>query len=79
MVDEFPSQFGNLIQFAKDENFRKFMSDPRVQELMKNKSFKEAVQEKNVFKLMSNEEFTELLKDPEIRLTLEDMKKKFKK
>ena len=68
-----------LMRLAKDENFRKFLEHPKVQDLMKDESFKRAVQEKNLFKLMSHREFQELLKDPEIRSALEGMKKSAQK
>lgn len=69
--------FDDLLKFSRNENFRKFLTDPRVQSLMANQEFKKAVQEKNVFKLMTNPEFTELLKDPEIRAALEGLHRKF--
>jgi hypothetical protein len=66
-----------LLKLAQDEDFKKFFSDPRVQELMKDEDFKKTIQEKNMFKLMSNQKFAVLLKDPEIRSALELMAKKY--
>ncbi len=69
--------FNELLKLAKDENFQKFLSNPKVQILMRNEEFKRAVQEKNIFKLLENAEFRELLEDPEIRAALEKVNKKF--
>ncbi|MBI4357874.1 MAG: hypothetical protein HY584_01120 [Candidatus Omnitrophica bacterium] len=71
--------FGDLVQLAKDENFRKFLSHPKVQSLMNDPEFKRAVEEKNVFKLMANPEFRELVEDPEVRSALEGMRAKYEK
>ena len=71
--------FGDLVKLTKDEGFRKFLSNPKVQSLMNDPEFKCAVQEKNVFKLMANREFSELLQDPEVRSALEGMRAKFEK
>ncbi len=78
----FPNPFGNLndlINIAKDENFRKFLSNPKVQALMKDPEFEKAVKEKNMMKLMSNPEFMGVMKDPELRMALEQMQQKFKR
>jgi F0F1-type ATP synthase delta subunit len=76
--DTILENFEQLLQFAKDENFKKFLSHPKVQKLMSDETFKKAVVEKNIFKLMSNEEFVTLLKDPEVREALEKLSRKFK-
>jgi len=65
------------LNLAKDENFQKFLTNPKVQGLMKNEEFKRAVQEKNMFKLMANQEFTKLLNDPEIQSALQGIQQKF--
>jgi len=71
--------FDDLVTLSKDENFRKFLSNPKVQALMQDESFRQAVQEKNVFKLISNKDFTQLLQESEVRIVLEDIAKKHKK
>lgn len=71
--------FDDLLKLAKDENFKKFLTNPKARALIKNEEFKRAVQEKNVFKLMANQEFVKLLSDPEIRSALEGMNQKFNK
>lgn len=82
----FPESFGKLLQnfdglakLAKDKDFQKFLSNPKVQSLMGDSEFKRAVQEKNVFKLMANHDFGKLLHDPEVRAALEGMRTKFEK
>lgn len=69
--------FDDLVQLAKDENFRRFLGNPKVQALLRNEEFKRAVQEKDFSKLTTNAEFRELLEDPEIRSALEAMHSKF--
>jgi len=76
----FAESFGNfvdLLNLAKDENFQKFLTNPKVQGLMKNEECKRAVQEKNMFKLMASQEFTKLLNDPEIQSALQGIQQKF--
>lgn len=75
----FFGNFNDLLKLAKDENFKKFLNNRKIQALMKNKDFKCAVQEKNMFKLMANQEFVALLKDPEIQAALEGMNQEFNK
>ena len=78
-MSEFFQNWNELSKLAQDEDFRKFIAHPKVQGLMKNDGFKQAVQEKNVFKLIANPEFNELLRDPEVRVVLEGMGKKYGK
>ncbi len=73
------SNLNDLIKIAKDEHFRKFLSHPKVQTLMKDPEFEKAVKEKNMLKLMSHPEFLSVMKDPEITIALEQMRQKFKK
>ena len=78
-LGNFFQNFDDLVKLSKDEEFRKFISNPKVQALMKNEEFKHAVQEKNMSKLVANKEFTEIMSDPEVRSVLEGMQKKFGK
>jgi hypothetical protein len=74
--------FGNfdaLLKLAKDENFRKFLTHPKVQELMADPEFKRAVQSKDMLQLISNKRFTEIMKDPQVREALKQVNQKFKK
>ena len=68
-----------LVKLAKDDHFQKFFSGPRVQELMKDKEFKREVEQKNLFRLTANPKFTQLLQDPEMRIALEELARKFKR
>lgn len=74
--------FGNLsdlIKLAQDPDFQKFLSNPKVQVLMKDPEFQKAVKEKNILKLTSHPEFSEVMKDPEIRSALEKLGQKYRK
>ena len=73
------NNLNDLIKLARDKNFQKFMTHPKVQVLMTDKEFERAVKEKNFFKLMNHPEFANVLKDPEVASVLEQMRKKFEK
>ena len=75
----FFSNINDLIKLARDEDFQKFLANPKVQVLMKNSEFQRAVKEKNISQLTLNPEFSELVKDPEVRTTLENLGRKFQK
>ena len=72
------NNMGQFLKLAKDENFRKFLAYPKVQELMKDPQFKTSVQSKDMTQLMNNTKFTELMKDPEIRNVLQNLSHSFK-
>jgi len=71
------NNMGDVLKLVQDKDFRKFLSDPRVQELMKDEGFKQAVQNKDFSDLQSNQSFMELMKDPEIRSCIEKFGKKY--
>ena len=75
----FFSNFNDLVQLAQDQDFQKFLTNSKVQVLMKNPEFQKAVKEKDVFKLTSHPEFSELMKDPEVRSALEKLGQKYQK
>lgn len=54
-------------KLMKDENFRKFMMHPKVQELFKDPEFMEAMKNKDAAKLMGNPKIREFQADPELR------------
>ena len=54
-------------KLMKDENFRKFMMHPKVQELFKDPDFMEAMKSKDAGKLMANPKIREFQADPELR------------
>lgn len=68
-----------LLKLARDEEFRKFFKDARVQALLADPGFKKAVQEKNMFQLASHPKFNQLMQDPDFRSTLEGVIKKIPK
>ena len=67
------------MKLAKDEQFRRFILNPKVQALMRDPEFKRAVQEKDMAKLRSNSGFNEVLNDAEIREALVEMRKMYEK
>ncbi len=60
-------QFQMFQRMMKDENFRAFISHPKVQEVFKDLEFQKIIKENNVFKLMSHPKFSALMQDPEVR------------
>lgn len=60
-------QFEKMKQWLKDEDFRAFLSHPKVQELLKDDEFRKTLEEKNMFKLMANPKISALMSDPETR------------
>jgi hypothetical protein len=60
-------QIQMMQKMMKDENFRKLMANPRVQELIKDQDFVKAMQDKDTDKLATNPRLLELQKDPELR------------
>ena len=75
----FFGHFDDFLKVARDENFKKFLANPKVQQLMNDAAFKKAVEEKNMFKLMAHQEFTALMRDPEVRETLTVLSRNLKK
>ena len=59
-------------QLMKDENFKAFMSHPKMQELFKDPEFIALIKTQDFSKIMSHPRFASVLKDPEV---LELMKK----
>ncbi|MFA6600829.1 MAG: hypothetical protein WC352_09295 [Candidatus Omnitrophota bacterium] len=54
-------------QLMKDENFKKLMGHPRVQELFRDPEFLKALQTKDAANLMSHPGLAKLQEDPELR------------
>jgi len=65
-MKDFMGQFQMMQNLMKDENFRNFVSHPKVQELFKDEAFKEVAQTKDFSKILSYPKFAELMKDPEL-------------
>ena len=49
-----------------DENFRAFMTHPKIQELLKDPEFQEALKKQDTSKLFSHPKFASLRNDPEL-------------
>lgn len=69
-LNSFWGQFKLMQRFMGDENFKSFISHPKVQELLKDPEFKKVAQTKDFSKLMSHPKFSALLQDPELRQML---------
>ena len=63
-------QFQTVQRLMKDENFRAFIANPKVQEVFKDPEFQKIIQENNIFKFMSHSKFSSLMQDPEIRVLI---------
>ncbi len=68
------SQFGNMFKnmgeigkLAKDENVRKLIMHPKMQELMGDKEFQEIIASKDFTKLLSQPKFTTFIQDSEVK------------
>lgn len=77
-------KFGNMMEQMKmlqrlmqDENFRKFMSHPKVRELFKEPEFQEVMKSKDFARMAAYPKFAELMKDPELSELLQKIKPNF--
>ena len=59
-------QFQLMQKLMQDENFKAFISHPKVQEVFKDPEFKEIAKEKDFSKILMNPKFANLMKDPEL-------------
>jgi len=59
-------QMQMMQRLMKDENFRAFMSHPKVQELFKDPEFQEIVKSKDQARVMSHPKMVALVRDPEV-------------
>jgi hypothetical protein len=57
---------GAVAKLAQDENFRKLMEHPKIQQLVSDKEFMDAAKSKNYMKLLSNPQFSKIMQDPEV-------------
>ncbi len=53
-------------RMMKDENFRAFVSHPKVQELFRDPEFKEVAKSRDFAKISSHPKFMALGRDPEV-------------
>ena len=59
-------QMAMMQKLMKDENFRAFISNPKVQEMMRDPDFQDAVKKQDGARLMANPRFAALKSDPEL-------------
>lgn len=59
-------QLQMMQKMMKDENFRAFIANPKVQELFRDPEFKSLVQGKDYAKMAAYPKFAALMQDPEL-------------
>lgn len=53
-------------RLMQDENFKAFISNPKVQTLFRDPEFKQVAQTQDFMKIVSHPKFMELMRDPEL-------------
>ncbi len=64
------AQMAMMQKLMKDENFRAFISNPKVQDMMRDPDFQDAVKKQDSSRLMNNPKFAALKNDPELSALL---------
>ena len=59
-------QFQMMQKLMKDDNFKSFISHPKVQELFRDPEFKEIAKTRDFAKIVASPKFMALMKDPEL-------------
>lgn len=59
-------QLGLMQKMMKDENFRAFVSHPKVQEVFKDPEFKEIMKTRDFTRILMHPKFASLMRDPEV-------------
>lgn len=59
-------QFQMVQKMMQDENFKAFISNPKVQDLFKDPEFKVIAKTKDFSKIVAHPKFAALMKDPEL-------------
>ena len=65
-MKDFAAQMQMMQKLMKDENFRNFISHPKIQALLKDPEFQEALKKQDPSKLLENPRFAALRQDPEV-------------
>ena len=60
------AQFQMMQKLMADDNFKTFISHPKVQEVFRDPEFKELAKSRDFAKILSNPKFSELMRDPEL-------------
>ncbi len=63
-------QFQLMQKLMKDENFKAFMSHPKVQEAFRDPEFQAAIKTQDQNKIMGNPKLSALMRDPEVAALL---------
>ncbi len=69
MFGHLNGMMGNIQMMQKlmrDENFKAFISHPKVQELFKDEEFKEVAKTRDFSKIFSHPKFATLMREPEL-------------
>ena len=59
-------KFQMMQRLMKDENFKAFISHPKVQELFKDPEFKDVAKSQDFTRIVSHPKFAAVVKDPEV-------------
>lgn len=59
-------QFQMIQKLMQDQNFKAFISHPKVQELFKDDDFKEIAKTKDFARILAHPKFALLMRDPEL-------------
>ena len=59
-------QFGSLQKMMQNENFKTFISHPKIKELFQDPEFQALAKTRDFMKIMTHPKFALLLRDPEI-------------
>ena len=59
-------QLQMMQKLMQDENFKAFVSHPKVQELFRDSEFKEIAKTRDFTKIVSHPKFMEMARDPEV-------------
>ena len=65
-MKDMAGQFQMMQKLMQDENFKAFISHPKVQELFNDAEFKEVAKTKDFSKILVHPKFAVLMKDPEL-------------
>ncbi len=60
------AQMQMMQRLMKDENFRAFVSHPKIQELFKDPEFKDVAKSRDFSQIATHPKFAALMKDPEL-------------
>lgn len=60
------AQMQMMQRLMKDENFRAFVSHPKIQELFKDPEFKDIAKSRDFSQIATHPKFAALMKDPEL-------------